>query len=141
MTIAYTTHLIRYAMDEKNDCSVRALATATNMAYDKAWALLKEHGRRARTGVRITPLRNAYRAAMNADYIHVAGKPTLHRFTQDHGTGTLIVRLSNHVFVMRNGVQYDMMVNGARRRVLGYWLVPETPTRDDQSIIPNYYGA
>lgn len=123
MNISYTNHLIRYAMEEKNDCTVRALATATNMAYDKAWALLKEHGRRARTGVRITPLSNAYRAAMGADYVKVAGKPTLHQFTQDHNTGTLIVRLKDHVFVMREGVQYDMAVNGPRRRVHGYWLV------------------
>jgi hypothetical protein len=102
---------------------VRALATATNMAYDKAWEVLKEHGRRARSGVRITPLKNAYRAAMNADYIAMPSKPTLNQFTQDHNTGTLIVRLKDHVFVLRDGVQYDMEMNGARRRVLGYWLV------------------
>jgi len=27
------------------------------------------------------------------------------------------------VFVLRDGVQYDMELNGARRRVFGYWLV------------------
>lgn len=124
MTIAYTTHLIRYVMDEKNDCTVRALATATNMAYDKAWALLKEHGRRARTGMRITPLCNAYRAAIGVEYVKVANRPTLKQFTQDHAAGILIVRLKDHVFVMRDGVQYDMIANGARRRVHGYWLVP-----------------
>ena len=123
MTIAYTPHLIRYAMEERRDCTVRALATATNMAYDKAWEVLKEHGRRARSGVRITPLKNAYRAAMNADYIAMPSKPTLNQFTQDHNTGTLIVRLKDHVFVLRDGVQYDMEMNGARRRVFGYWLV------------------
>ncbi|CAB5219167.1 hypothetical protein UFOVP229_35 [uncultured Caudovirales phage] len=124
MTIAYTTHLIRYAMDEKNDCTVRALATATGMAYDKAHEVLKEHGRRARTGVRITPLSNAYKAVMGVEQVKMTGRPTLHRFVQDHTTGTLIVRLSNHVFVLKDGVQYDMQKNGERRRVLGYWLVP-----------------
>lgn len=124
MTIAYTTHLIRYAMDEKNDCTVRALATATGMEYNKAHAILREHGRRARTGVRITPLVNAYRAAMGVEHQRLTTPPTLRRFTEDHNTGTWIVRLSNHVFVLKDGVQYDMEHNGPRRRVLGYWLVP-----------------
>ena len=75
------------------------------------------------SGVRITPLKNAYRAAMNAEYVPMPNKPTLNQFTQDHNTGTLIVRLKDHVFVLRDGVQYDMELNGARRRVFGYWLV------------------
>jgi hypothetical protein len=124
MTIAYTTHLIRYTMNEKNDCSVRALATALGLEYDKAWAILKEHGRRARTGVRITPLSNAYRAAKGLVHQPLTQRPTLDQFTRDHNTGTWIVQLSNHVFVLRDGVQYDMMFNSPRRHVLGYWMIP-----------------
>lgn len=123
MKIEYVNHIIRFALEEKNDCTVRALATATNMPYLEAHALLKDHGRRTRSGVRITPLINAYRAAMGVEYQKVAGRPTLNRFAQDHSTGTWIVRLKDHVFVLKDGVQYDMIVNGPRRQVLGYWLV------------------
>jgi hypothetical protein len=123
MKIEYTNNLIRYAYNEKHDCSVMALSTAIAMPYDKAWDLLRDHGRRARSGVRLTPLTNAYRAAMGLEYQPVAGRPTIEQFTQDHDTGTWIVRLSNHVFVLRDGVQMDVQVNSKYRHVLGYWRV------------------
>jgi hypothetical protein len=108
---------------EHRDCTVRALANATGMAYEQARALAAKHGRRTRRGMMMGPLKALYKEVLGNDYIPVASI-TLQQWTRTvQTTGTYIVRTRGHVFAVRNGTQYDMNPNGARKRVLGFWVV------------------
>lgn len=58
---------------EKNDCTVRALANATGMPYAEAHALLSKHGRRFRRGAYFEQSHAAYTEA-GLQFLGVYGK-------------------------------------------------------------------
>ena len=111
--------------DDRNSCTVNALSTATNMPWYEAQALLTKYGRQRNKGMAWYPLLKAYNETLKTEYVMFWSweKPTLAQFARNNPKGKFIVRVSGHVLVVEDGVQHDTFLNGARRRVLGYWPV------------------
>ena len=119
------------AKNEKNDCFVRALASATNVNYDIAHKFSKDFFNRENkkgvyfTGATIEPLEkngltidkkefdfsvlgrmritNAYR--LHGKTIH--RQKTVKSFIKDNPKGTFIVGVAGHAFTIKDGVLID----------------------------------
>lgn len=119
---------------EKNDCSVRAIATAVGTTYDAAHAYMRDAlGRKDRKGAkkmveRIKDLidnKKAHQTAGDIDFKYEAipaarlcneyklhgevvhRKKTVKSFIDSFRKGTFLVFVSNHVFTVKDGVLID----------------------------------
>jgi len=111
--------------DERNDCTVRALACAKGISYDEAHAHMKAHGRVDRKGVHTLPLYNAYAAAgfeltaiygttNKARYMHGLfpsvkrhSGASVKKVLPSLNKGRYIVGMLGHVFAVVDGVVMD----------------------------------
>ena len=121
------------AVNEKNDCSVRALANAFNITYDIAhlFAATKLE-RKARKGLRgmfskldllgevsfelftntLFPETKTYKLEgklkpINSDYTHKKVQYTVKTFCSKFNKGTYIVTVSNHALTIKDGIVID----------------------------------
>lgn len=106
---------------EYMDCTVRALALARNISYDKAHSILERAGRKY--GKRF----NMYEWLLKRDWAKVKEfkatryeRTTITKFCNTHKIGIWIVRIYGHVFMVKNGVRYDTLDNGNTNRCLVY---------------------
>jgi sulfur carrier protein ThiS len=121
--------------NETKDCTVRALANATEMPYEKAHALLKKHGRKDRKGVYFPTMKAAYEEAgftlygvygttKSARYTaRVAQQEaqtgtTLAKLLPNLGFGEYIVNTTGHAVAVVNGKIIDTFDNPAGKRVV-----------------------
>lgn len=120
---------------EARDCTVRALANAAEMPYEKAHALLKKHGRKDRRGAYFTTMKPAYEEAGFVLY-GVYGTTTAARYTAritkmqasegttlgkllpKLGLGEYIVNTTGHAVAVVNGKIIDTFDNPAGKRVI-----------------------
>jgi len=121
MQIKKTNYVERDLRGECNDCTVRALAAVKGIDYDEAHVTLAVAGRVKGRGLRIDRLKKVYADQGGGCYINRGDRPTLAQFIKQHGPGRYIVLVNKHVFALIDNVQYDMHLNGARKRVWGYW--------------------
>ena len=121
--------------NETKDCTVRALANATEMPYEKAHALLKKHGRKDRKGAYFPTMKAAYEEAGFALY-GVYGTTCAARYTaritkREAETGTTLAKLlpklgmgeyivntTGHAVAVVNGKIIDTFDNPAGKRVI-----------------------
>jgi hypothetical protein len=113
---------------ESRDCAVREFATATDIPYARAHALLKAAGRRDRKGTRTTSF-NLALATSGIDYeclpIRLDGLlggsrtfPTLAQTVQRYSTGRYVIMTCNHAMALIDGVIHDKgAVSGSRSRI------------------------
>jgi hypothetical protein len=121
------------AQNEKNDCSVRALANAFNVTYDVAhlFAATKLE-RKARKGLRgmfskldllgevtfelfsntLFPETKTYKLAgklnpINSDYTHKKVQYTVKTFCSKFNKGTYIVIVNKHALTVKDGIVID----------------------------------
>ena len=121
------------AKNEKNDCSVRALANAFNVTYDKAhmFAATKLE-RKARKGVKsmfakldllrevtfdlfsntLFPETRTYKLdgtlnPINTDYTHKEVSYTVKTFCTKYNKGTYIVLVNKHALCIKDGIVID----------------------------------
>ena len=135
------------ASGEKNDCVVRAMASACGVDYDSAHSLVKsEMKREDRTGTRNNDIVEAMRK-FKKEGLEIAGKKfdvdllgksriqntyklhgelidrkkTVKSFIQDNSKGTYVVLVSKHAFTVKDGVLIDNVGEEFRptRKVLG----------------------
>lgn len=109
-----------------NDCQVRALATATDISWNAAWAMLYE-----RQGIRkychfelLNSLKemedDTFSLIDGISFLHfdvvdvISGQPkkgqkrmTVKDFCMKYKKGRYIVQVANHVVAVKNGVFYD----------------------------------
>jgi len=121
--------------NERNDCTVRALANATEMSYEKAHALLKKHGRKDCKGAYFTTMKPAYEEAGFVLYgvygttraarytAHVTKQKanagtTLAKLLPTLGFGEYIVNTTGHAVAVVNGKIIDTFDNPAGKRVV-----------------------
>ena len=106
----------RYLMNEKNDCTVVALAAAFKMSYKAAHKLAKKHGRENRKGM----ITHAYYSmlnkmsslrAMTKEEITTYYKSTnktrankLSTFIKRYPKGTYILSVRSHTVTVEDGV-------------------------------------
>lgn len=121
--------------NEAKDCTVRALANATEMPYEKAHALLKKHGRKDRKGAYFPTMKAAYEEAgfvlygvygttKSARYTARVAKQeaqtgtTLAKLLPKLGFGEYIVNTTGHAVAVVNGKIIDTFDNPAGKRVV-----------------------
>ena len=99
--------------NERNDCTVRALAISTNTDYKIAHDFLKERGRRCRKAFRF-PNKSSDDCALGYDFIwkpftFVKGKKRMspERFAIEFSKGVYICKTVRHVYAVVNGVIND----------------------------------
>lgn len=121
------------AAGEKNDCSVRAIATAVGVEYNDAHVYMKEVLKRVNKKGAVNMVGNIMRAAkknpvqkiadkeFEYEYIQrsnlrnvyklygekVARKKTVKSFMDSFRDGTYLVFVSKHVFTVKDGVLID----------------------------------
>ena len=114
---------------QKNDCTVRAVALATQIGYDEAYELLAAAGRKCSKGFAFKPW--ADQAAINGYRFEwqgvrkQRGRPRLGLalFCQLYPTGTYIVLVKRHVLTVIDGVCHDCFISDAQQPVQGFWRV------------------
>ena len=139
------------ALNEKNDCSVRALANAFNVTYDVAhlFAATKLE-RKARKGLRgmfskldllgevtfelfsntLFPETKTYKLAgklkpRNPDYTHKKVQFTVKTFCSKFNKGTFIVIVNKHALCVKDGI----VIDNPNYKFTGYRRVVESSFR------------
>ena len=139
------------ARNEKNDCSVRALANAFNICYDTAhmFAATKLE-RKARKGVKamfakldllgsvtfdlfsntLFPETRTYELGgilnpINTDYTHKDVSYTVKTFCAKYNDGTYIVLVNKHALTIKDGI----VIDNPNYRFTGYRRIVESAVR------------
>lgn len=97
----------------RNDCSVRALACATNLPYDEAYEIVAADGRKSGRGHNLRPLLD--RSTINGmrfvyePYPAQRGQPRMNieRFCREKPVGRYVCRVSGHYLAIVDGVVQD----------------------------------
>ena len=110
---------------ERNDCTVRALAISTGEPYEKCYRILESFGRRPNKG---TNIRKFFKNnKMVFDYVfeklRFRKQITLNKFIKKYSLGTYYVRITKHVFVVKDGVAIDMTKPRPYCRITDAWEV------------------
>ena len=111
--------------NEKNDCTVRALAIATNSSYVKAFAVLCQAGRKRNRGFYIEDLlkRNTTHLKCSFEKLPFRKPITVTKFINRYPEGTFYIRVRGHVFVIKDSTVYDLVEPRPMQRVTMAWRV------------------
>lgn len=108
------------AKGEKNDCAVRAMATALRLSYTEAHGELEKRGRISGKG---TYVHQYAPMLLERGWMNVPFKKrvTLRTWLRENGSGRFVVRIARHVFAVENGVIHDTFANNLDSRVRQVW--------------------
>lgn len=124
---------------ERNDCTVKALATLFGCTYGVAHRALSKHGRQRGNGASWQTIERAKRDLATRFEVQVSthGEPhmpptyakrfgvrvvTIGQFIRENPRGTYLLAMRGHVATVRNGTLYDWTADTAKRRqVTGYY--------------------
>lgn len=111
--------------EERNDCTVRALAISTDQPYYECYMLLAKFGRRPNKGINIKKFFKNNKCILGYNFKKLSfRKPiTLNKFVQKYPIGTYYVRIRGHVFVVKDGVAIDMFKPKTYCRITDAWEV------------------
>lgn len=111
--------------NERNDCTVRALAIATGESYHNCYMLLANFGRKPNRGTNIRKFFKSNSSVLGHQFKKLRFRKaiTLNKFVKRYPIGTYYVRKSGHVFVVKDGVAIDMFKPGAYCRITDAWEV------------------
>jgi hypothetical protein len=114
---------------QKNDCTVRALANVARIEYDEAYDFVKSRGRKSHRGGNF-PQARSNDTALGLTFIWrsfpaVKGRPRMNpaTFCGQFKTGRYIVRVAKHVFAIVDGIAYDTLPERPDRCIYGAWEV------------------
>jgi hypothetical protein len=110
---------------QKNDCTVRALATARRIDYDTAYDLLVQAGRKCGSGFKFADFIKKEQWALKISFPAVKGQGRMNvaKFVEDHKEGTFICKVSKHVFTVIDGVVFDETDIAPDRCVYTAWRI------------------
>lgn len=97
-------------LDDRNDCTVRALATALDIAYMAAWTTLKHvAGRKKNKGIVFKDYLDTLPIFFERvfDWRRQNEVITVKDFVLQHGEGKYIVTVFGHTFAIINGIVFD----------------------------------
>lgn len=114
--------------NERNDCTVRALAISTNKSYWDAYSILQTFGRKPNKGTNIRKFFKNNKIVLNHWFkkLNFRKQITLNKFVKKYPIGTFYVRISRHVFVVKDGVAIDMSKPKTYCRITDAWEVLST---------------
>ena len=112
-------------INERNDCFVRALATASDIPYYQAHDLLKWLGRKERHSTQINISEQVCKTGNHALELckiaparPVKGYITHAQFIKQHPKGTFLVMTKRHIWAIKDGVSFDSWMPGAKKRII-----------------------
>lgn len=110
---------------QKNDCTVRALATVMGLPYDEAYDILAEAGRKCSRGFAFPKWINAQPWAKKHSFPAVKGQRRMNpaTFAQQFPRGRFICQVAKHVFAVVDGVLIDLHENAPDRCIYAAWEI------------------
>ncbi len=110
---------------ERNDCTVRALSIATNTPYSHAYNILLNFGRKPNHGTNIRKFFKNNRVIFGHSFTKLSFRKqiTLNKFIKKYTTGVFYVRISKHVFVIKDSITYDSVKPKQFCRITDAWKV------------------
>jgi len=110
---------------ERNDCTVRALAISTGKSYWDAYTILQNFGRKPNKGTNIRKFFKNNKIVLGFWFkkLKFRKQVTLNKFIKKYPMGTYYVRISRHVFVVKDGVAIDMVKPKTYCRITDAWEV------------------
>lgn len=110
---------------QKNDCTVRALALALDLAYDDAYDRLADAGRKCARGFAFPKWMNQQPWATKMSFPAVKGMPRMNpaTFVKQFPQGRFICQVAKHVLVVLDGVVYDAFENRPDRCIYVAWAI------------------
>ena len=125
ISIKYQENNAGSPLKEKNDCTVRALAIATNSTYVKAYMVCCQAGRKHNRGFYIEKLLKKQCDHLGHRFFKLPfRKPiTVQKFMQKYSEGVYYVKIRGHVFVIKQGIVHDMVEPRPMQRITDAWEV------------------
>ena len=118
---------------ETNDCSVKAVAIACNVAYRVAHKAMKNQGRRNRQGSYVPNIHRAIESlGFKVERIEFSAK-TVTSLESDPAVqkGHFVAYISRHILAVKDGVVEDWS-QGSRRRLESVYRVTPNATRKER---------
>ena len=111
---------------DKSDCSVRALACATNVPYTVASVTFSARGRSVKKGTSGVLSAQLYEEVLGMREIQVASGMRLDEFLSYAPTGRFLVHKTGHAFAIIEGVVHDWdNTSKESTRLTRVWKVTE----------------
>lgn len=116
----------RAGLQERNDCTVRALAECAGIPYYRAHEIATKAGRKPRHRCHITMERlMAWARAELPDHniwgIRIVKPQTIRKFVSLHPHGIFFCLMRGHCFAIKDGIVFDTFVPGAGSRITAAW--------------------
>lgn len=110
---------------QKNDCTVRALATTLEITYDEAYSMLAKAGRKSSCKFRISDWLETQPWAEKISFPAVKGEHRMNPvvFTKKFSSGAYICKTAGHVFAVIDGTLYDDTENRPDRCIYTAWRI------------------
>lgn len=110
---------------ERNDCTVRALAIATETSYNKAYMKLAAAGRKRNKGFHVCDILKSNSVHFDHTFKKLRFRKgiTLRKFLKNYPKGIYYVQKRGHVFVIRDGAVLDTFKPGAYTIIIKAWEV------------------
>ena len=110
---------------ERNDCTVRALAISTGRPYHDCYMMLANFGRKPNKGTNIRKFLKNNKMVFEFVFkkLRFRKQITLNKFIKKYPLGTYYVRITKHVFVVKDGVAIDMTKPRPYCRITDAWEV------------------
>lgn len=111
--------------NERNDCTVRALTISTGKPYWECYNVLAKFGRKPNKGTNIRKFFKNNKTVFNFWFkkLRFRKQITLNKFIKKYPVGTYYVRISRHVFVVKDGVAIDAVRPKTYCRITDAWEV------------------
>jgi hypothetical protein len=110
-------------IEERRDCTIRALALSAGIPYEKAHAIGVEAGRKNKHGFYPEKLlKVAKRHGIQSRKLRYKSI-TIQRFLKKHPEGRYYVATNRHAFPIINGTIYDMLENRPLQRLEQIYLI------------------
>jgi hypothetical protein len=110
---------------QRNDCTVRAIATVKGLAYDEAYDLLKQSGRTSGLGFNLGDWLKDKTWATKISFPAVKNQRRMNpvSFVQKYPKGIFVCFVSKHVFACVDGVIHDDTPIRADRCIYTAWEI------------------
>lgn len=124
-------------LNERADCSVRALARGLGVSYDEAHLMCEKKGRKRGGGFSLSPVFGITAKKKSRQFKgHRIGynrpKPiTVERFARLHPTGTFIICVHRHYLNLLDGKLFDLIAKGAVIKY--YFRISKVKSNDNKS--------
>ena len=117
---------------ERLDCAVRASCNFFQISYITSHEIFKKYGRRDQSVTtncifkKVTKLMSRkFRKPM----VQVKQSGSINKLVSLYHNAVILVSISDHVFTIIKGIQFDMSKNSGNQHIKGAWLLREEVTQ------------